>query len=325
MQIHDSIYGTFTITEPVLIELINSKPMQRLKGIAQYGLPPEYYHHQGYSRYDHCLGVMLLLRKLGAPLQEQVAGLLHDVSHTAFSHIIDWVLGDRKKEDYQDQNHEKYIRSTEIPAILEKYGFDVAVIFDEHKYPLLEQPAPNLCADRVDYALREFLDWAAPEIVSYCLKALMVQDYKMVFSSQDAAEKFSRTYLKCQTEHWGDAETVIRYSLLADALKRALEIKVISLEDLYQDDQHVLQKMKSSNNPQILKNLNLLSEQIRYKEDMVNPQYSTHKKFRYVDPEFLEPETGTLQRLSTRSPEYALILEQHRKINEQGINVSLLP
>lgn len=324
MHLTDHLYGTFTITEPVLNELINSKPLQRLKGISQYGLPPEFYHHQGYSRYDHCVGVMLLLRRLGAPLQEQVAGLLHDVSHTAFSHVVDWVLGDRKKEDYQDKNHEKYIRSTEIPAILEKYGFDVATIINAHNYPLLEKDSPHLCADRVDYALREFLDWAAPEIVSLCLEALIVHDYKMVFSSQDAAEKFSRTFLKCQTEHWGDAETVIRYSLLADALRKALDIKVISLGDLYQDDAFVLEKLKGSTNQQISESLTLLSSPpLRFAVDLENPQYSTHKKFRYVDPEFMEQ--GFLHRLSAVNQDYAELLHHHRKINEQGINVSLLP
>jgi len=50
------------------------------------------------TRFDHSVGVMLLIRKLGAGsspasalLKEQVAALLHDVSHTAFSHVIDYV------------------------------------------------------------------------------------------------------------------------------------------------------------------------------------------------------------------------------------------
>jgi HD superfamily phosphohydrolase len=34
---------------------------------------------------------MLLVRRLGASLEEQIAALLHDVSHTAFSHVIDSV------------------------------------------------------------------------------------------------------------------------------------------------------------------------------------------------------------------------------------------
>ncbi|MDO8656227.1 MAG: HD domain-containing protein [Nanoarchaeota archaeon] len=322
MLIHDPVYGSFDITEPVLLELINSKPLQRLKGISQYGLPPEFYHHRGFSRYDHCLGAMLLLRKLGASLQEQIAGLLHDVSHTAFSHVVDWVLGSQEQEDYQDLNHEKYIRNSQIPSILQKYGLDVAEIIDPEKYSLLEQPSPNLCADRVDYALRECLDWAEPNIVPFCVSALIQHKGKMIFTSREAAEKFSYAFLKCQTQHWGSAETGIRYSLLANALKRALEIKLISMKDLYQDDEYILRKLKASTDRQILASLSLLSHNIKFKVNLENPQYSFHKKFRYIDPEFLQ--NKIIHRLSSVDKSYAELLEKHRKINEQGIKVSLL-
>ena len=35
----------------------------------------------------------MLLAKKGASLTEQIAGLIHDVSHTVFSHVIDRVVG----------------------------------------------------------------------------------------------------------------------------------------------------------------------------------------------------------------------------------------
>ena len=99
MDIKDEIYGEFKVAEPVLISLINSQPIQRLKGIDNYGIPKEMYQFPGFSRFDHSLGVLLLLRRLGAGIEEQVAGLLHDVSHTAFSHVVDWAIGDSEKED----------------------------------------------------------------------------------------------------------------------------------------------------------------------------------------------------------------------------------
>src|SRR5205807_2656177 len=148
---------------PVLEKLINSPSMQRLKKIKQSGLPKSLYIE--FDRFEHSIGVMLILRILGASLEEQIAGLLHDVSHTAFSHLIDWVMGDTLKEDFQDKNHKKFIKSSEIPKILERYGFDVKRVIKIKSFPLLEQPSPNLCAYRVDYALREFHYWLNPKIV----------------------------------------------------------------------------------------------------------------------------------------------------------------
>ncbi len=105
MIIKDRVYGIFKVTSPVILELIKSPSLLRLKKIAQYGVPDKYYHLRGYSRYEHSLGVMLLLKKLGASEKEQIAGLLHDISHTAFSHLVDWVLDQGDKEIFQDDNH----------------------------------------------------------------------------------------------------------------------------------------------------------------------------------------------------------------------------
>jgi HD superfamily phosphohydrolase len=40
----DPVYGKEVIDDPVLIELINSESVQRLKNLAQYGIPDDYYH-----------------------------------------------------------------------------------------------------------------------------------------------------------------------------------------------------------------------------------------------------------------------------------------
>ena len=40
--INDVVYGPCEITEPVLIELLQSPAMLRLQGINQLGIPPEY-------------------------------------------------------------------------------------------------------------------------------------------------------------------------------------------------------------------------------------------------------------------------------------------
>ncbi len=93
MKYKDRIYGTTTITEPVIQELMQSEAMQRLKKVNQYGASFYRFSHLTTNRFEHCVGVYLLLRKFNAVTEEQVAGLLHDVPHTVFSHVVDFVFG----------------------------------------------------------------------------------------------------------------------------------------------------------------------------------------------------------------------------------------
>lgn len=322
MKIKDIIYGNFEIKEPILVNLINSKPLQRLKRIEQYGIPKELYPVPGFSRYDHSMGVMLLLQKLRANVEEQVAGLLHDVSHTAFSHVVDWVVGGQAKEDYQDKNHKNVIYKSEIPKILSNFGFDTKKVIDIEKYPLLEREIPDLCVDRVDYALREFYYWANQKIVKLCVNNLMVFNKKLVFASKEPAEAFGRSYLKCQTKHWGGVETVLRYHLFSQVLKTAIEENIISMDDFHKDDNYIMKKLRINKNPQIKKLLKVLSSKLNFEFTKQNPQLSLKKKFRYVDPEYLE--NGALYHLTEADLNYKIFLEKQRKINERGINVNLL-
>ncbi len=94
MQYDDAVYGATEITEPVLLDLMESCAMQRLKGISQHGVTALLGITPAFTRFDHSVGVMLLVRRLGASIEEQVAALLHDISHTAFSHVIDFVFND---------------------------------------------------------------------------------------------------------------------------------------------------------------------------------------------------------------------------------------
>lgn len=88
--IGDDIYGEIKINEPILLKLLGSPSILRLKKISQCGVPDRYYHLKNYSRYEHSVGAMILLRKLGATLEEQVAGLLHDVSAGPFR-LLFWL------------------------------------------------------------------------------------------------------------------------------------------------------------------------------------------------------------------------------------------
>lgn len=314
LTVHGPLYGSFTITSPVIHELINSHPLQRLKGIAQFGIPNEFNSVESFSRFDHCVGVMLLLKKLGASEVEQIAGLLHDVAHTAFSHTIDWVVGSGMTEDYQDSQHEKYVLSTEIPTMLQRHGYAVKTFTDYHDFTLLERPSPDLCADRIDYALRE----SPPEIAKKCVEGLTVYNNEIVCTDHETALVFARNFLRCQMEHWGGFEAVSRYRIFAAMLRHALEIKAVEFDNFWHDDAYVVANLKQSTDPLIQKTLAFLrNKSLTGFPLSTEPEY---KKFRYVDPKFIS-DTG-VQRLSEVDLEFKRELEMARTENDAGVYIA---
>ncbi len=328
MEIEDQIWGKFDIKEKVLTEIIAHPEFKRLDKISQFGLPYEYYplpqlaKTENFTRYEHSIGVMLFLKRLEANLEEQVSGLIHDVSHTSFSHLVDWITGNQKNEDLQDNRHSTYLASSGLKKILEKHGFDINELSSYAKYTLLERPSPELCADRVDYAMREFKDWANPEIVESCVEGLINHNGRIAFSSEKDARDFAYSYMKLQREHWGGAEWMLRWQIFADALKYSLDKKIISFEDFSSDDAQVLEKLEKSGDGWVLQTLYMLRNPLRFEINNRVYDYKLKKKFRHIDPSYLE--NGNLRNLSETDSEYRSFLDREREHNSQGFSIKLL-
>lgn len=320
MRINDNVYGEEEIREQVLIDLINSKAIQRLKGISQYGLPEEYYHLPCFSRFDHSIGVMILLRRLNASLEEQIAGLLHDVSHTAFSHTIDWVFDNSMKEDFQDKNLLGFIEGPEIKEILEKHGFIPKKIADIEKFFLLERPAPNLCADRVDYTLREIVLLHNKKDANFILKSLINFNMNIVFTSLEASKLFTKYYVGFEKNHWNGDESKMQWHILANILKKALSNKIISLNDFEKDDSYIINILLRSNDDEILEKLKILKN--GFKIEYVEEGIIIRKKFRWVDPFILI--NNSLVKLSDIFEDYKKIIEEEKLFSENPKKVKII-
>ena len=60
MRYTDPVYGQFDLNEPVLIDLMASEAMQRLKGVLQHGISGLIGVTRPISRFEHSLGAMLI-------------------------------------------------------------------------------------------------------------------------------------------------------------------------------------------------------------------------------------------------------------------------
>ena len=149
----------------------------------------------GGTRHEHSLGVYLLLGRLGAGRKERIAGLLHDISHTAFSHAVDFVFAS-EEQDHHEGLKPEFLGRPDLSSTLASMDYQADDFFDDSIYPLLEQPLPWLCADRLDYFFRDSLACGvtAPEQVQRLLDHLVVIGTTIAFDDLKTAREATRLF-----------------------------------------------------------------------------------------------------------------------------------
>lgn len=253
VKYYDTIFGSVDIDHPLVIDLIDLPVFQRLKGIDQAGHPAYWRHYdlnirtENHNRFIHSVGVYLLLKRFNAPFLEQIAGLLHDISHTAFSHCADYIFpaGSGAEQNYQDNRHEQFIQNTTILTVLNYYGIDADYILNEDNFPLKERNLPDLCADRIEYSLRTAVvagDLTAREAVSI-LERLKVHDQKWIFADLPSAKEFAELFRLMNQRYYTGPATAIMFQTVSDYIKRAIAKSYIRVSDLDDTDQEVLAKI----------------------------------------------------------------------------------
>lgn len=310
MLLHDRMYGKVEVNEPLLHDLLASAALQRLKGVLQHGISGLVGITRGTTRYEHSVGVMLLVRRLGASLEQQAAALLHDVSHTAFSHVIDYVFDGHDTQDYHDQHKGAFIATTDVPQVLQRHGYDwcsLVCLDDEEtaqRFPLLEQPAPSLCADRLDYFLRDSHDLglASLQQVQRVLRHLQVHQDRIVVKDVRTARWLGETFIAADQASWANFREVGIYELAAQAIRRALALGVLSEQDLWGTDQPAWQKLQDCRDAEIQRLVSLVAPATRFAWDETRPTFRVSTKLRTIDPSVLV--NGSVRRLSEIEPAF---------------------
>jgi len=326
----DTIYGEFEITEPVLIDLIYSHGMQRLKLIRQYG--PFHYidRSQNYTRYTHSIGVLVLLRKYGAGIEEQIAGLLHDVSHTAFSHTGDWVFGDGDGvSSYQDDIHLWYLSQIGIDRILAHYHYELEVA--DHKnpaYQLLEQPYPELCIDRIEYNLQGallegYIDHAQ---LIHILNALTYREGTWFFTDLSAAQLFAQCMIQLNENLWLSPWNLLMNHIVAGIVHKGAQCGVITYDDMhFSVDDSLWYQLNTINDELVAHAFNAFFTITDVYELTDQTDYNLHVsgKFRLADPWVLMD--GQLQRLSILDTNFYAEYQRIKQIAQHGWYLKLPP
>ncbi len=319
----DKVYGQVEIKEPVILDLINCPTLNRLKDIDQAGYIEPFIANVSYSRFEHSLGVYILLKKYNAPIQEQIAGLIHDVSHSAFSHCVDYLLSSEQAhlQKHQDNIFETFVKNSEIPEILYEHGYEIDYILNDNNFPLKEKSLPDLCADRIDYFLRTLATHNELELVNYLLDNLIVVDNNWLFKDVNSAKAFADNFFIFNKDYCSGIPSALMFKTVTDYLAQAIKKGYIVEKDLYTTDKQVLTKINNhlTSDPELQIYFNRMNNKIKWSNDPTDFDFKISLKSRAVNP--LCYDKKQIKKLSDLYPNWLKTVEQELKPKDYFLKI----
>ncbi len=292
-------YHIYSDSIPSVISLCAETPaMQRLKNVGmncgcEYTSFPRFQGLKPYSRYEHSLGVALIVWHFTGNIVQSVSGLLHDISTPVFAHVIDFLHGDYLIQEATEKDTEEFISaSIELQEIFKQNGIVTESVKDYHRYPIADNDSPKLSADRLEYTIGNSINFGVctVEEASAFYSDLTVGTNEegaseLMFRTREIAKSFAEASLKCSKVYVSDED---RYAMqfLSELLSEAIDGKKISEDDLYSTEPALIEKL--------IKDDKLAEEWARFKNlkniySSDNPQKSgkwrqVYAKKRYIDP-----------------------------------------
>lgn len=241
MNFQDRIFGNIKIEDPLILDLIHTPSFQRLKRVNQYGGVNLIYPTYQVSRFEHSIGVWWILKSLNTSTEIQVAGLLHDIGHTAFSHMVEMAMKNKNEDLHEHTLESKY----DIKKILKKYNVK---IIEPDLYPEIKRSSVDIGADRVDYAIRDYYGAIGKKTLFglEVLDNLKIRDRLIVFTNKPIARRFAITGLKAMWKVIYDPKVAVVYQSLIEIIRVGLNDGWLNKKDLKQDDKYVFNKIKEN-------------------------------------------------------------------------------
>ena len=309
-NLNDEIKEYFKILSPEfpnwLLEYINTPEMFRIDGICVScgtNYSKVYIDRYYYSSLTHSIGVALIIWHFTHDKKQTLSGLFHDIATPAFKHCIDFMNGDSEHQESTEERTEQIIKdSKEIMTLLKKDNIKLEEVSDYKIYPIADNDAPRLSADRLEYTLSGGLFqvrvYELEDIKRYYNNITIVKNEdgidEFVFQDKNLCENFIHDISKLWPR-WVEDEDRACMQFIADIVK-SMNIKgYITIDDLYNlSEKQVLQLIENCEDEYIreaFKKFRNATRESVYKGDEPNDKiYCTtvKGKKRYINPLAIE-------------------------------------
>ena len=242
------------------------------------------------SRYDHSVSVALITWILTSDIKATLAGLFHDISTPCFSHVIDYMNKDYEKQESTEEKTEEILRNDKyLCKCLENDGILINEIIDFKKYSIVDLDRPRLCADRLDGVILTGMFWT---------KGINIIDVENIINNIDVRineDGLDEIYFKNMDIALlvvNTSEEIDRYchskednfmmELLAKITKRAIDLGIISYDDLFIfDEDSLFMLFEICNDRELLDDLEMFKN---IESDMVPDKIMPKVKVRDLNP-----------------------------------------
>lgn len=262
-----------------LVKYLESPCLVRLKKIS-YLCGMEYASKDIYdikvfvSRFDHSLTVALLTWRLTKNKKATIAALVHDISTSCFSHVVDFMNGDYEKQESTEEFTEFILTNDKyFMSCLESDNIDLDDIVNFKKYTIVDNDRPKLCADRLDGIISTGISWTnniSKEDIDLIVDDMCICknedcEDEIGFRTLSVVEKIldvSRSIdIYCHSN-----EDVYLMNLLVDIVRIAIDKDYIKYKDLFFLNEDELFSIFYSSNDQELLNLLTIFKSIKPNE-----------------------------------------------------------
>jgi hypothetical protein len=300
-SISKELKSYFDILEPNfpswLSEYINTKELLTQKyvsttcGIIYSNLFESNYF---YSSLDHSVAVALIIWHFTKDKKQTIAGLFHDIATPAFKHCIDFLNKDYMHQESTEELTTSMIKkSNDVLELLKRDNIKLEEIDNYHIYPIADNDTPMLSADRLEYTFINSLftyNLLDLETIKKIYNDIEIQknEYninELGFKTKGLARMFVKASSK-QSIHFLEDRTRYSMQFIADIIKRLIDDKLISFDDLYDFKEeeiiNIIEKSKYSDIFNIWKN----AKKVKASKTKVDGVYNVHlkAKIRYINP-----------------------------------------
>lgn len=235
----------FSPTFPAwLLKYIAAPEFQRLSGVSMIN-GVDYcsiYNFQNFnSVFSHSIGVALIIWNFTRDKKQTLAGLFHDIASPAFKHSIDYMNDDAENQESIEERTAQIIRDSKtITRQLKKDGILPSEISDYKLFPLADNEAPNLAADRLEYTFSNglflFDTWTLDEIKTFYADLTILKNEsdldEFSFQTPSIAAEFTTKNLTLSAIYHSDKVRAVS-QFLGDMMQSMINSGYLNMDDLY--------------------------------------------------------------------------------------------